>query len=50
MGRSGSGLGMAVVWGTLRDHDGFIDIRTEEGLGTTFRLFFPVTRTDCSFR
>ena len=46
MGRSGSGLGMAVVWGTLRDHDGFIDIRTEEGLGTTFRLFFPVTRTE----
>jgi CheY-like chemotaxis protein len=46
MGRSGTGLGMSVVWGTLRDHDGFIDIRTEEGRGTTFRLFFPVTRSE----
>jgi nitrogen-specific signal transduction histidine kinase/ActR/RegA family two-component response regulator len=44
MGRSGSGLGMAVVWGTLHDHDGYIDVETEEGRGTTFRLFFPVTR------
>jgi CheY-like chemotaxis protein len=49
MGRSGSGLGMSVVWGTLRDHDGFIDIHTEEGTGTSFYLFFPVTRLDRQF-
>ncbi len=41
MGRSGTGLGMAVVWGTVKDHDGFIDIESEENMGTTFRLFFP---------
>ena len=44
MGRSGTGLGMAVVWGTVKDHKGYIDIETTEGKGTTFTLYFPVTR------
>ena len=44
MGASGTGLGMTVVWGTLDDHDGTIDVVSEEGKGTTFRLFFPATR------
>jgi PAS domain S-box-containing protein len=43
MGRSGTGLGMAVVWGTVNDHDGYIDIQTVEGEGTTFTLYFPIT-------
>jgi PAS domain S-box-containing protein len=43
MGRSGTGLGMAVVWGTVKDHKGYIDIHTREGEGTTFELYFPVT-------
>ena len=43
MGRSGSGLGMAVVWGTMQDHNGYIDIKSVEGLGTTFDLYFPTT-------
>lgn len=43
MGRSGSGLGMAVVWGTVRDHDAFIDIKSVPGKGTTFILYFPKT-------
>jgi two-component system cell cycle sensor histidine kinase/response regulator CckA len=43
MGRSGSGLGMAVVWGTVKDHQGYIDIRSTEGQGTVFELYFPVT-------
>ncbi|MBN1848771.1 MAG: response regulator [Deltaproteobacteria bacterium] len=46
MGRSGTGLGMAVVWGTVKDHDGYIDIQSEEGKGTTFKLYFPVTRKE----
>lgn len=44
MGRSGTGLGMAVVWGTVKDHKGYIDIESSEGRGTTFKLFFPITR------
>jgi len=46
MGRSGTGLGMAVVWGTVKDHRGYIDVQSVEGKGTTFTLYFPVTREE----
>ncbi len=45
MGRSGTGLGMSVVSGTVKDHKGFIDLRSIENSGTRFDLYFPVTRT-----
>ncbi len=44
MGRSGTGLGMTVVWGTVQDHDGYIKVSTSEGRGTVFELYFPATR------
>jgi two-component system, cell cycle sensor histidine kinase and response regulator CckA len=44
MGRSGTGLGLAVVWGTVKDHRGYITVQSEEGKGSTFTLYFPVTR------
>ena len=44
MGRSGTGLGMTVVWGTVKDHNGYIDVRSTEGEGTVITLYFPVTR------
>jgi PAS domain S-box-containing protein len=43
MGRSGTGLGMAIVWGTVKDHRGYIDVQSNAGKGTTFTLYFPVT-------
>ncbi len=46
MGRSGTGLGMAVVWGTVQDHGGYIDIKSIPGTGTRFELYFPVTRDE----
>jgi hypothetical protein len=46
MGKSGTGLDMSVVWRTVKDHDGYIDVKTEEGTGTTFTLYIPVTRSE----
>ena len=46
MGRNGTGLGMAVVWGTVKDHKGYIDVQSTEKKGTTFTLYFPVTRKE----
>jgi len=46
MGRSGTGLGLAVVWGTVKDHHGYIDVQSEEGRGSSFTLYFPVTREE----
>ncbi|MGB3209180.1 MAG: cache domain-containing protein [Desulforhopalus sp.] len=43
-GKSGTGLGMAVVWGTVQDHQGSINVVTAENQGTIFELYFPATR------
>lgn len=48
MGRSGTGLGLAVVWGTVKDHQAYINVQSEEGKGSTFTLYFPVTRDELS--
>lgn len=44
MGRSGTGLGMAVVWGTVKDHAGYIHVKSQPGTGTIFTLYFPLSR------
>ena len=49
MGRSGTGLGLAVVWNVMRDHEGYIDV-TSGSDGTTFELYLPITRDDISFK
>lgn len=42
MGRSGTGLGLSVVWNTMQDHNGGIAVQSSS-TGTTFTLFFPAT-------
>jgi two-component system, cell cycle sensor histidine kinase and response regulator CckA len=37
----GTGLGLAVVYGVVRSHQGFIDVVTQPGRGTTFLLYLP---------
>ena len=46
MGNSGTGLGLSVVWGTMKDCGGYIDVSSREGKGTTITLYLPVTRKD----
>ena len=41
-GKRGTGLGLAMVYGVMERHEGLIEIQSEVGKGTTFRLVFPV--------
>ncbi len=43
MGRSGTGLGLAVVWNTMKDHEGAVTVESASGTGTTFSLYLPAT-------
>jgi signal transduction histidine kinase/CheY-like chemotaxis protein len=46
MGHSGTGLGMTIVWSTVQDHDGYLDVKSSPGKGTTISLFFPVKKEE----
>jgi CheY-like chemotaxis protein len=41
-GKGGTGMGMAVSFGIIRRHNGSIDVESEPGRGTTFRISLPV--------
>lgn len=44
MGKSGSGLGLSVVWNVVKDLQGYIDVSSEKEKGTSFELYFKATR------
>jgi PAS domain S-box-containing protein len=41
----GTGLGLAQVWGIMEQHEGFIDVVSKPGEGTTFTLYIPALPT-----
>ncbi len=41
-GKGGTGMGMAVSFGIIRRHNGSIDVESEVGRGTTFRILLPI--------
>jgi PAS domain S-box-containing protein len=48
MGKSGTGLGLTVVWNTIQDHGGGVKVVSSEREGTDFELYFPSTRKELS--
>jgi signal transduction histidine kinase len=44
----GRGTGLAIANDIVKEHEGWIDVETEPGLGTTFRIFLPLTRAQAT--
>lgn len=46
LGKSGSGIGLTVVWNIVKDNEGYFDVKSEAGTGALFSIYFPIVVRD----